>query len=115
VTLSISHQEKRRPTRSRNSPSSQFSLRGESTPKERYDLDMTAIRAIFNGQAFVPQPPLSLPVDSEALVLVDGNDRATQQQLDQAVRTYYRGGVDADDEAWGSATARQSHRAWDED
>ena len=37
---------------------------------------MTAIRVIFDGKAFIPQEPVSLPIESEALVLVDGADAA---------------------------------------
>jgi hypothetical protein len=76
---------------------------------------MTAIRVIFDGKAFIPQQPVSLPAQSEALVLLDSVDPAAQQQLDEAIRAYYQGGGDSDDEAWGRATAPQSHRAWDED
>ena len=36
---------------------------------------MTAIRVIFDGKAFVPQQPVSLPAQSEALVIVEQNDR----------------------------------------
>ena len=75
---------------------------------------MTAIRAIFDGKTFVPQQPVSAP-QSEALVLVNDADPAAQQAMDQAVREYYQAGPDADDEAWGRATAPQSHRAWDEE
>lgn len=76
---------------------------------------MTAIRAIFDGKAFVPQQPVSLPAQSEALVIVEQTDRVAQDQLDAAIRAYYEQGGDAEDEAWGKATAPQSHRAWDED
>jgi hypothetical protein len=54
-----------------------------------------------------------LPDQSEALVIVEQNDPAA---LDAAVRAYYQqGDGDAEDDAWGDATAGQSHRAWDED
>jgi hypothetical protein len=79
---------------------------------------MTAIRVIFDGKTFVPQQPVSLPAQSEALVIVEQSDRATQDDLDAAVRAYYaglNGGSDAEDDAWGKATSPQSHRAWDED
>jgi hypothetical protein len=77
---------------------------------------MTAIRVIFDGKAFIPQQPVSLPDQSEALVLVENNDLAAQAQLDTAVRAYYQSTpADADDDAWAKATAPQSHRAWDED
>jgi hypothetical protein len=78
---------------------------------------VTAIRAIFDGKAFIPQQPVSLPAQSEALVIVEQSDPAEQDQLDAAVRAYYLGrpGGDADDDAWGNATSPQSHRAWDED
>ena len=74
--------------------------------------------------AFVPQQPLSLPAQSEALVIVEETDHAAQDQLDAAVRAYYqevqRSGdaedaENADEKAWGKATSPQSHRAWDED
>ena len=79
---------------------------------------MTAIRVIFDGKTFVPQQPVSLPAQSEALVIVDQNDPAARAQLDAAVRAYYEaseGGGDAEDDAWGNAAAPQSRRAWDED
>ena len=76
---------------------------------------MTAIRAVFDGKVFVPQQPVSARPQSEVLVLLESADSAAQQSLDQAIREYYQSGPDADDEAWGRATAPQSHRAWDED
>jgi hypothetical protein len=79
---------------------------------------MTAIRVIFDGKTFVPQQPVSLPPQSEALVIIEQGDPDAQKQLDASVRAYYaaiRGGGDGDDDAWGNATAPQSHRAWDED
>lgn len=76
---------------------------------------MLAIRAIFDGKAFVPQQPVTLPDQSEALVIIDQADPAAQAQLDADVRAYYQSTSDADDEAWAKATAPQSHRAWDED
>lgn len=76
---------------------------------------MTAIRVVFDGKAFIPQQPVSLPPQSEGLVIVEQEDFAAQQQLDDAVRAYYKDANDADDEAWGKATAPLSHRAWDEE
>lgn len=76
---------------------------------------VTAIRVIFDGKAFIPQQPVSLPSQSEALVIVEQNDSAAQAQLDAAVRGYYDGKQDADDAAWGEATVPGSHKAWDED
>lgn len=75
---------------------------------------MTAIRVIFDGKAFIPQQPVSLPDQSEAMVIIEENDLSAQAQLDAAVRAYYQTGEDADDAAWGDATAPQSHKAWDE-
>ena len=63
---------------------------------------MTAIRVIFDGKAFVPQQPVSLPAQSEALVIVEQSDRTVQEQLDAAVRAYYQGGQgesDGEDDA----------------
>jgi hypothetical protein len=79
---------------------------------------MAAIRVIFDGKAFVPQQPVSLPPQSEALVIVEQSDPSAQAQLDTAVRAWYEGtpaGGDADDDAWAKVTAPQSHRAWGED
>lgn len=78
---------------------------------------MTAIRVIFDGKTFVPQQPVSLPDQSEALVIVEQDDPAARGALDAAVRAYYEqgGAGDAEDDAWGDATAGQSHHAWDED
>jgi hypothetical protein len=78
-------------------------------------MSMTAIRVIFDGKAFVPQQPVSLPAQSEALVLVDGSDPLVQQKLDDAVRAYYQADSDEQDEAWGKATAQKSQRAWHEE
>ena len=79
---------------------------------------MTAIRVIFDGKTFIPQQPVSLPAQSEGLVIAENGDPAALQQLDAAIRAYYQGvqaNSDAEDEAWGKATAPQSHRAWEED
>jgi hypothetical protein len=77
---------------------------------------MTAIRVIFDGKAFIPQQPVSLPDQSEALVIVEDNDSSAQSELDAAVRAYYQGNrSDTVDDAWGAATAPRSHTAWDED
>ena len=78
---------------------------------------MTAIRVIFDGKAFIPQQPVSLPDRSEAMVIVDQADPVAQADLDDAVRAYYQdaGGEDADDDAWSHATAPHSRHAWDED
>jgi hypothetical protein len=78
---------------------------------------MTAIRVIFDGKTFVPQQPVSLPDQAEALVLVDQTDPSAQAKLDAATRDYYQhtDGQDAEDTAWANATAPQSKSAWDED
>ncbi len=76
---------------------------------------MTAIRVIFDGKAFIPQETVSLPDQSEAMVIIEQNDPSAQAQLDAAVRAYYQQGKqDADDAGWGEATAPNSHKAWDE-
>jgi Protein of unknown function DUF104 len=76
---------------------------------------MNMIRVIFDGKVFIPQQPVSLPDQSEATVIVEQNDPSAQAQLDAAVRAYYHGNPDADDDAWSAATAPNSHKAWDED
>jgi len=76
---------------------------------------MTAIRVIFDGKSFIPQQPVSLPDQSEALVIVEQNDPSAQTQLDTAIRAYYENTADTEDDAWGAATSPQSQRAWDED
>ena len=76
---------------------------------------MTAIRVIFDGKAFIPQQPVSLPDQSEALVIVEQNDPSADALLDTAIRAYYQNKSDADDDAWAAATTPQSHKAWDED
>lgn len=76
---------------------------------------MLAIRAIFDGKAFVPQQPVTLPDQSEALVIIDQADPAAQAQLNADTRAYYQSTPDADDDAWAKAAAPQSHRAWEED
>ena len=54
--------------------------------RERSIEGMAAIRVIFDGKTFVPQQRVSLPPQSEALVLVENNDPVAQQQFDAAVR-----------------------------
>ena len=76
---------------------------------------VTAIRVIFDGKAFIPQQPVSLPDQSEAMVIVEQDDSCAHAQLDAAIRAYYQGTQDPDDDAWSRATAPQSHQAWDED
>lgn len=76
---------------------------------------MLAIRVIFDGKAFVPQQPVALPDQSEALVIVDQPDPVAQARLDKEILAYYQSTMDADDDAWGKAAAPQSHLAWDED
>ena len=78
-------------------------------------MPMTAIRVIFDGKTFIPQEPVSLPNQSEALVLLEQNDPSASADLDRAIRAYYENRSDAEDDAWGAATSPQSHRAWDED
>ena len=63
---------------------------------------MTAIRVIFDGKTIVPQQPVSLPDQSEALVIVEQSDPAAQYTLDAAVRAYdQQGASNAEDDAWG--------------
>ena len=91
---------------------------GFSLPIRYATMDgVTAIRVIFDGKTFVPQEPVSLPVQAEALVFVDQTDPRAAEALDAAIRAYYQGiqGGDADDDAWGKAVSPMSHRAWDED
>ena len=79
---------------------------------------MTAIRVIFDGRAFVPQQQVSLPPQSEGLVIIQHADPAAQAQLDSAVRAYYEGLTsrgDAEDEAWGNTIGTRLPLAWDED
>jgi hypothetical protein len=76
---------------------------------------MTAIRVIFDGKVFIPQQLVSLPDQSEALVIVEQNDPYACVQLDAAMRAYYENKTDADDDAWAAATSKRSQSAWDED
>jgi hypothetical protein len=76
---------------------------------------MNAIRALFDGKAFIPQEPVSLPDQSEALVIVDEMDSLARTRLDDAIRAHYENKTDGEDDAWGQATAAQSQRAWDDE
>jgi hypothetical protein len=57
---------------------------GRSSKPEQAELGrihrMTAIRAIFDGKTFVPQQPVSLPEQSEALVIVEQNNPARREE-----------------------------------
>jgi hypothetical protein len=76
---------------------------------------MTAIRVIFDGKAFIPQQPVSLPDQAEATVFVEQNDPQAGAQLDAEIRAYYQNANDAEDDQWSVITSGQSQRAWDED
>lgn len=84
-------------------------------PRQNRIRRMAAIRVIYDGKAFIPIEPVSLPDRSEALVIVEQTDPTGMAKLDAAVRSYYQGTLDADDDAWGKAVASDSSRAWDED
>jgi hypothetical protein len=72
---------------------------------------MTAIRVIFDGKAFIPQQPLSLPAQSEALVIVEQADRSAQQQLRMVGPQYSdRQASNTGDEASSTSPAR----AWED-
>ena len=76
---------------------------------------VTAIRVIFDGKAFIPQQAVSLPDQSEAMVLIEQNDPQADVQLDADIRAYYENTTDADDDEWASTTSPRSNRAWDEE
>lgn len=76
---------------------------------------MTAIRAIFDGKTFIPQQPVALPADSEAIVIVESADPAAAQRLNDEIRAYYQQGPDPDDEDWARVAEADSSRAWDEE
>jgi hypothetical protein len=76
---------------------------------------MTAIRVIFDGKAFIPQQAVSLPDQSEAVVIVEENEPQAVAELDAAIRAYYQNVNDSEDDAWATTTSAQSQRAWDED
>lgn len=78
-------------------------------------IGVTAIRVIFDGKAFIPQEPVSLPDQAEATVFVEQNDPQAGAQLDADIRAYYENANDADDDKWAASTSPQSQRAWDED
>jgi len=61
---------------------------GGSRRNERYNSDMTAIRAIFDGKVFVPQQPVSVPPQSEVLVLVDGPDQPACAEAARAIQPF---------------------------
>ena len=72
---------------------------------------MTAIRVVYDGNAFIPQQSVSLPDKFEALVLVEQNDPQAGAQLDADIRAYYENAADSEDDAWAAATSPQSRRA----
>ncbi len=76
---------------------------------------MTAIQVIFDGKSFIPKQPVSLPAQSEAIVMIEQIDLVAQNKLDAAIRAYYQTTDDVDDDAWAAAVAKSSARAWDED
>lgn len=73
---------------------------------------MSAIRVIFDGKTFVPQQAVTLPIQSEAIVLVE--DQESNKRLDADIRAYYEAGADEEDDAWGRES-KPDVRAWDEE
>ena len=52
---------------------------------------MTAIRVIFDGKAFIPRQPVSLPAQSEGIFLFVRLGPAARQAEDETVRSYLPG------------------------
>ena len=76
---------------------------------------MRAIRATFDGKAFVPEKPVNLPPKSPAVVLVNSDDESAQAKYGEAIKQYYlKMGARADDD-WPEASERDSKGAWEED
>jgi hypothetical protein len=75
---------------------------------------MPAIRATFDGKAFVPDRPVKLPRQSSAIVIVKSRDKAAQAAYDRAIREYYESTPDADDD-WPEELQKDLKRAWDEE
>jgi len=75
---------------------------------------MRAIRATFDGKAFVPDQPVDLPPQSSAIVVVDTDDQAAQAEYDRAIREYYQSTPDADDD-WPEELQNDLKKAWDEE
>lgn len=76
---------------------------------------MSAIRVIFDGKAFVPQEPVSLPLRAEAIVIVDQADPAAVAKLDRETAAYYAESERSEDDAWGNVVATDAVKAWEED
>ena len=75
---------------------------------------MRAIRATFDGKTFVPDQPVNLPAQSSAIIIVESNDPAGQEELDREIRDYYLSTPDADDD-WPQELQNDMKKAWDED
>lgn len=76
---------------------------------------MTSFRATFDGRAFVPDEPVSLPPDSKVTLMMRDGNEPTQEQIDAEVRAYYMAGEDAEDLEWIKATQKDLSRLWDKD
>ena len=63
---------------------------------------MTAIRAIFDGKAFIPSKARFPCQLRQALVLVDTIDPVSAGSAPDDACAYYQSGPDADDEAWAA-------------
>ena len=81
-----------------------------------YDSGMT-IRAIFDGRAFVPIEPVSLPAQTEVDLSwqSDADRQAWMDRLNAELRADYENySSDEEDEAWGRFAAENARLMWAE-
>ena len=76
---------------------------------------MLAIKVIFDGKTFVPQEPVSLPVDLQTSIYLDEPTPPAVETINDEVRRYYQELTDSEDQEWGRAVERDLPKAWDED
>ncbi len=77
---------------------------------------MDAIRAHFDGSVIVPDEPITVPPQSQVVVLIDSAAGSAVARLESETRQYYESlEVDPEDEGWGVGVARDSQKAWDEE
>jgi hypothetical protein len=78
---------------------------------------MVFIRAHFDGTVIVPDEPVTLPPQTQVMILVDSDETASTSNLEKATREYYLGlaSNESEDVAWGNGLAHDSSQAWDEE
>jgi hypothetical protein len=78
---------------------------------------MIGIRAHFDGNAIIPDEPVTLSPTAQVVVLLESSNADAMNSLQAATREYYeaQGPRDAEDDDWGELVSKEGASAWDSD